>query len=127
MERTIKIDRYYGSLRQMKLKYDRLARRDAFAGSTTQEYEIWKKQARSTLSRLLGLDKMEECPLPGSIGKSGTWAGNHPGKSIAAGRAGNLYARIYFNPAPKGRAETELFYCASGSSGGGKIQCGRVQ
>lgn len=63
MKRTIKLTRYYGSLQQMKSKYDRLARQDAFMGSTVQEYEIWKIQARNTLNRLLGLDKMEECPL----------------------------------------------------------------
>ena len=63
MERIIKIDRYYGSLRRMLSKYDDLARQDKFVGSTREEFEVWKKQARETLWGLLGLDKMEDCPL----------------------------------------------------------------
>lgn len=63
MEKTIKINQYYGSLKRMMAKYDRLARQDAFMGSTVNAYEDWKKQARSTLNALLGLDKMESCSL----------------------------------------------------------------
>lgn len=63
MERTIKIDRYYGSLKGMMSKYERLARSDAFTGSSVQDYETWKKKTRATLRGLLGLDRMEECPL----------------------------------------------------------------
>lgn len=67
MERTVKIDRYYGSLKGMLSKYDRLARKDAFVGNTSQEHELWKEQSRNTLYRLLGLDKMETCPLKAQL------------------------------------------------------------
>ena len=63
MDRTIKIEPYYGSLKGMMAKYDRLARQDAFTGNTTADYEAWKERARSILHDLLGLDKMEDCPL----------------------------------------------------------------
>ncbi len=63
MDRTIKIDPYYGSLKGMLAKYDRLCRRDAFTGDTRESYEEWKARARKTLWGLLGLDKMERCPL----------------------------------------------------------------
>lgn len=63
MERTIKTERYYGSLARMLSKYDRLARQDQFTGGTIEEFEIWRTQARKTLWGLLGLDKMEDCPL----------------------------------------------------------------
>lgn len=63
MERTIEIKEYYGSLKRMMAKYDSLARRDAFTGNTVEAYETWKKQARNTLRKLLGLDRMDHCPL----------------------------------------------------------------
>ncbi len=63
MERTIKIDRYYGSLANMQAKYDRRARQDRFTGSTETEFEVWKERSRNTLRELLGLDHMETCPL----------------------------------------------------------------
>lgn len=67
MDRTIKTEKYYGSLGGMMAKYDRLARRDAFAGGIVQEYEAWKGRARETLRGLLGLDKMERCPLEAEV------------------------------------------------------------
>lgn len=63
MERTIKIDPYYGSLKGMLAKYDRLARKDAFTGCSATDHEAWKSQTRKTLGALLGMDKMECCPL----------------------------------------------------------------
>lgn len=63
MDRTLKIDPYYGSLKGMLAKYDRLSRRDAFTGDTKESYERWKTQARELLWKLLGLDKMENCDL----------------------------------------------------------------
>lgn len=63
MNRTISIKQYYGSRQGMLKKYDRLARKDAFRGSTAEEYAVWKASARKTLENLLGLDKMENCPL----------------------------------------------------------------
>ena len=63
MERTIKVDKYYGSLSHMLSKYERLAGQDRFKGSTREEFEAWKDQARKTIWNLLGLDKMESCPL----------------------------------------------------------------
>ncbi len=63
MERIEKINRYYGSLGGMLSRYDRLARQDRFAGNTIEEFEEWRAGARKTLRKLLGLDRMERCPL----------------------------------------------------------------
>lgn len=63
MERVPKIERYYGSLAGMLRKYDSMNRKNRFCASGIQEYEIWKKETRLLLSRLLGLDRMENCPL----------------------------------------------------------------
>lgn len=53
----------YGTLPSMIKKFDRYARRDCFAGETRKELEAWQKETRELLGRLLGLDKMETCPL----------------------------------------------------------------
>ncbi|MCM1184004.1 MAG: alpha/beta fold hydrolase [Roseburia sp.] len=61
--RTITIEKYYGSLPNMKAKYDRLARKDFFNGSSVEEFEAWRTQARATLSELIGLEKMDNVQL----------------------------------------------------------------
>lgn len=63
MESTIHIDRYYGSLKGMRKKYQKNGRRDAFSGNTKEEFEDWRKESRVLLSQLLGLDHMESCSL----------------------------------------------------------------
>ncbi len=62
-KRTIPISRFYGSLAGMKKKYDRLARKRAFAGETLEEWERWKLELRATLWKLLGMNHMERCQL----------------------------------------------------------------
>lgn len=61
--RTISIQKYYGSLPNMKAKFDRLARKDLFTGQTREQWETWAQTARNTLSGLLGLDRMDSVPL----------------------------------------------------------------
>lgn len=53
----------YGTLPSMLRKFDRYARRDCFAGETAEEFEEWRVKAQKCLHGLLGLDKMETCPL----------------------------------------------------------------
>ena len=61
--RTITISQYYGSLPNMKSKFDRFARKDFFKGKTREEWEKWALASRKTLADLLGLDKMDHVPL----------------------------------------------------------------
>lgn len=61
--RTITISQYYGSLPNMKSKFDRFARKDFFKGQTREEWEKWALASRKTLADLLGLDKMDHVPL----------------------------------------------------------------
>ena len=63
MDRIIKIEKYYGSLKNMLRKYDRLARQDAFRGENCGELKRWQISSRRKLWELLGLDYMETCPL----------------------------------------------------------------
>lgn len=63
MHRIIKINKYYGSLAGMLAKYDRLGRRDKFKGAGLDDYTLWRQETRKLLRKLIGLDKMEVCPL----------------------------------------------------------------
>ena len=51
-DRIIEIPRFYGSLSLMLKKFDKYARQDAFAGSTVEEFESWKKESRETLKEI---------------------------------------------------------------------------
>lgn len=67
MDRTVKVDTYYGSLKGMLAKYDKYARQDAFHGTTLNEFCAWQKKMRNTLGDLIGLPYMESCPLNPSL------------------------------------------------------------
>ena len=54
---------YYDSLKAMKRKYDLLSRKEAFSGSTKEEWISWKEQMKKRLWDLLGMDHMESCDL----------------------------------------------------------------
>jgi len=63
MERTIKIDRYYGSLAGMLSKYEKYGNKDRFRGSNLTEFLLWQQEIRKMLMKLIGLDRMDVCPL----------------------------------------------------------------
>lgn len=63
-EKTVpQINTCYKTLPSMLRKFDRYARKDYFTGKTVQEFEQWRVSTRILLHGLLGLDKMENCPL----------------------------------------------------------------
>ncbi len=64
--RTISIGRYYSSLPNMLMKFDRYARQDAFKGRTEEELAAWQRASRRTLWELLGLDRMDSVELEAS-------------------------------------------------------------
>ena len=80
-DRTLHIDRYYDSLPGLLRRFDRVGRQAAFHGAaaqataeqtmektstqqtTAQEWMDWRDDLRARLWSLLGLDRMETCPL----------------------------------------------------------------
>lgn len=65
---TLHIERYYGSLAGMLKRFDKAARKDAFTGHDRAAFEEWRKQERSCLSGLLGLDRLSrQDPLHSEI------------------------------------------------------------
>ena len=57
------IENNYGTLRSMLRKFERFSRQNRFTGSTTEEFVQWRIDMRQLISDLLGLEKMESCPL----------------------------------------------------------------
>lgn len=62
-DRIIEINKFYSSLPTMLRKFDKYARKDAFDGSTVEEFELWRTKTQETLWELLGMKFMETCPL----------------------------------------------------------------
>ena len=69
----------------MLRKFDRLARQSRFAGSTAEAFAVWRKETRTLLQKLLGLDKMELCP-PQPVYMDGTVLTGESAGSIGAFR-----------------------------------------
>lgn len=63
MESKYGINRYYTSLAHIGNVFDKYARRNGLNAETKEEYLAWKDRIRRKLKKLIGLDRMETCPL----------------------------------------------------------------
>lgn len=57
------IENNYPTLPAMLRRFSRCARQSRFEGGTAAEFLRWQRETRALLSGLLGLEKMESCPL----------------------------------------------------------------
>lgn len=64
------ITKIFPTLPSILKKYERYGRKDFFKGKTKEEFKSWQDASRDTLRELLGLDKMEFCPLVPQIDES---------------------------------------------------------
>ncbi|MFR5726363.1 MAG: hypothetical protein ACLUEJ_07695 [Clostridium sp.] len=124
-ERILPVSRYYDSLNGMKRKYDRLARQEAFSGTNVEEWTGWKNKEKKRLWELLGMDKMEICSPCPEIAERVMLDGGILRKSFCRW---NRYMDAGVSADPAGqRTSFRLCPCSPWTSGGGKIQCGRLQ
>ena len=65
--RTAHVAEYHDSLPSLRRTFDRLARKDAFVGTTAGEWLSWRATSRARLRELLGLDLMEPCVPEGRV------------------------------------------------------------
>lgn len=63
MESKYGINRFYTSVTHMSRVFDKYARRNGLKAETKEEYLGWKDRTRRKLIELIGLDRMEMCPL----------------------------------------------------------------
>lgn len=121
--RIIKIDKYYGSLANMKAKFDRYARKDCFQGSTTEEYEAWRQEARATLSDLLGLDKMERAELSPVMEERITLENGIIREKVRIQTEDDVWMPMYILIPPaalEAKKKTNVFLAPPGHQGAGK-------
>ncbi|MCI7790996.1 MAG: alpha/beta fold hydrolase [Lachnospiraceae bacterium] len=119
--RIIPIRKYYGSLENMKAKFDRYARKSFFRGNSIEEYEKWKKEARETLTNLLGLNRMESVPLKPVTEEIITLENGIVREKVIIQTEDNVWMPMYILIPPKsGKEKRNVFLAPPGHQGAGK-------
>lgn len=120
-QRTIKIDQYYGSLQNMKKKFDKFARQDYFRGNTPEEFEQWKGESRSKLADIIGLQYMESCPLEPKLLESVEVEMGILRQKVLLQVEPEVYMPVYILiPTEGGEAKRKCFIALPGHMGAGK-------
>lgn len=115
-----RVERCYGSLTAMLRKYDRYARRDCFAGSTPAEFEHWRTQTRGLLQELLGLAKMEACPLQPTLMDSAALPDGIRREHWRIQTEPDVWMPFYLLVPSGAGLHTRPFVCPPGHNGAGK-------
>lgn len=66
-QRTVSIVSYYTCLGNMEKKSEKFGRKHPVKTDTEEAYQKWKEESRKILWELLGMDKMEFCPLQSRV------------------------------------------------------------
>ena len=120
--RIIEIPKFYSSLPTMLRKFDKYARKDAFEGHTLEEFEVWRKKTRETLWELLGMDRMETCPLEPKVEERITLDGGIVREKVVIQVEPDTWMPMYILIPPKsGEEKQACFLALPGHQGGGKF------
>ncbi len=114
------ISRVYGSLAGMLRKFNRHARQSRFTGSTAEEWTIWRDHTRKLLRDLLGLDKMELCPLTPVRGEKELLPGGITREYWRVQVEPEVWMPFYLLIPADAGAGTIPFLCPPGHQGAGK-------
>ena len=124
--RTISISQYYGSLPNMKSKFDRFARKDFFQGQTREEWEKWAQDSRKTLADLLGLDKMDHVPLMSRLVETVTAEPGIKREKVLIQTEENVWVPMYIL-IPENIDRPKVFITPPGHQGAGKFSVAGVR
>lgn len=116
----IQLDRYYPTLPAMQRKYDHLARKEYFRGSSAAEFENWRTQTRTRLRQLLGMDLMETCPLCPQILEEITLPGDILRQKVLLQTEPDVYMPVYILIPARQDEHSRVFLCPPGHQGAGK-------
>lgn len=123
-DRIIDIPEFYSSQTLMLRKYDKYARKDFFAGSTLDEFEAWREKTREALKDLLGMDRMETCPLEPRTEEVITLEGGIVREKVIIQVEPDTWMPMYIliPPKPEGKEneKQECFLALPGHQGAGK-------
>lgn len=120
-DRIIKIQKYYSSLPGMLQKFDRYARKDAFAGDSLREFEVWRRKTHETLWELLGMKYMEDCPLEPRVEERVTLENSIVREKVVIQVEPDTWMPMYILIPPKdGNGKQSCFLALPGHQGAGK-------
>lgn len=110
----------YNTLPSMLRKYDQYARQDCFNGNTVSEFETWRQEARESLRGLLGLEKMETCPLNPVTEEAVMLPGNILREHVRIQVEPDVWMPMYILIPERASASSRPFICPPGHNGAGK-------
>lgn len=110
----------YGTLPSMLRKFDRFARQDRFRGGDQEAFEQWRGRMRRLLRELLGLDKMEDCPLDPSVEDVVLLPEGIRREHVRIQVEPDVWMPMYLLIPEGAGPSTRVFLCPPGHNGGGK-------
>ena len=111
----------YAILPSLLRRYDRFARQMRYAGAGREDFLSWQVKARQQLALLLGLDRMECCPLrPQRTEECVLQDGIRRERWLIETEPGVIMPFYLLIP-PNAGAETRPFLCPPGHGGAGKF------
>lgn len=111
---------YYDSLKAMKRKYDLLSRKEAFSGSTKEEWISWKEQMKKRLWDLLGMDHMESCDLCPIEEETVVLENGITRKKVRIQTEPDVWMPFFELIPPERDQKREIFLALAGHGGAGK-------
>lgn len=110
-----------GSLAGLLRKYDRMARKSKFTGDSPADFCRWQKEAGEILHGLLGLDRMERCPLcPTELETPVRLAGGIRREHWMIQVEPEVWMTFYLLIPAAAAKDTRIFLCPPGHNGAGK-------
>lgn len=110
----------YPTLPTLLRKYDRYARGMRFTGEDREAFLFWQRAAREKLSGLLGLEKMEACPLEPECAESVTLPDGIRRERWTIRTEPDVAMPFYLLIPPGADRTTRIFLCPPGHGGAGK-------
>ena len=111
----------YSSYPNIRSKFDRNGRKARFQGTTKAEFLRWQLETRELLNKLLGLHKLESCPLNAEVVETVLLEGQiKREKILIQTEPGVTLAVFILIPQIKSEEEKACFIAPCGHLGGGK-------
>lgn len=121
MERTIEIKNYYTCKEHLEKQFEK-GRKNRLIAQTKEEYDDWKKDTKELLKTLIGLDKMESCPLEPEILEVKQLSNGIRREKIVIQVEPDVWMPVFILiPATHKQEDMKCFIALPGHSGAGKF------
>ena len=110
----------------MLRRFERCSRQDHFTGETAEDFLRWQKEVRTLLTGLLGLDKIESCPLDAQCTETVTLHDGIRREHWTVQTEPGVIMPFYLLIPPDADRTTRPFLCPPGHGGAGKYSVAGV-